>query len=88
MYREQARHDGTDRRSAQTLPDRPELIRTTRNPLEHKLLRVLQGLVNIGAPEGFDPPNLHHLNGCFGGRFCFRSAATPSDEVRRPERIT
>ena len=33
---------------------------------------MLQGLVNIGAPEGFDPPNLHHGNGCFGGRFCFR----------------
>ena len=46
----------TLRSSAQTLPDPTELREKGRNPPEHKLLRVLQGLVIIGAPEEFDPP--------------------------------
>ena len=42
-------------RSAQTLPERAESTPTPRNHPEHKLLKVLQGLVNIGVPGDFDP---------------------------------
>ncbi len=32
----------------------------------------------LAAQEGFDPPNLHPVNGRFGGRFCFSG----SDDCR------